>query len=152
RFVSQDPISLKGGINLYSYAPNPLSWIDPLGLSKTQDMVNDAHGQLDAGSQSRKTTAIGVDSNGNYYIASNNDTVPRSQRVWAEKNGVNVVNGVGHAEETIMNNIPDVEHIDASRPVCIDCENMMKNRGVTTDTPMSGKQSRNRVGKGGCIV
>ncbi|EIW3218124.1 HNH endonuclease, partial [Salmonella enterica subsp. enterica serovar Agbeni] len=26
-------ISLKGGINLYAYAPNPLSWIDPLGLS-----------------------------------------------------------------------------------------------------------------------
>ncbi|ECY1974207.1 RHS repeat protein [Salmonella enterica] len=33
RFVSQDPIGLKGGINLYSYAPNPLTWIDPLGLS-----------------------------------------------------------------------------------------------------------------------
>ncbi|EJT9341406.1 RHS domain-containing protein, partial [Salmonella enterica] len=32
RFVSQDPIGLNGGINLYSYAPNPLSWIDPLGL------------------------------------------------------------------------------------------------------------------------
>jgi len=34
RFVSQDPIGLAGGLNLYSYAPNPLSWIDPLGLSK----------------------------------------------------------------------------------------------------------------------
>ncbi len=32
RFVSQDPIGLNGGINLYQYAANPLSWIDPWGL------------------------------------------------------------------------------------------------------------------------
>ena len=32
RFVSQDPISIRGGLNLYQYAPNPLTWIDPLGL------------------------------------------------------------------------------------------------------------------------
>jgi len=25
-----------GGLNLYQYAPNPLSWIDPLGLSCTR--------------------------------------------------------------------------------------------------------------------
>ncbi len=34
RFSQQDPTGLAGGINLYQYAPNPLSWIDPLGLSK----------------------------------------------------------------------------------------------------------------------
>ncbi|ECE6155179.1 RHS repeat-associated core domain-containing protein, partial [Salmonella enterica subsp. enterica] len=32
RFTQQDPIGLNGGINLYSYGPNPLNWIDPLGL------------------------------------------------------------------------------------------------------------------------
>ncbi|MFS2223464.1 RHS repeat-associated core domain-containing protein [Pantoea sp. B65] len=32
RFTQPDPIGLNGGLNLYSYAPNPLSWIDPLGL------------------------------------------------------------------------------------------------------------------------
>jgi len=33
RFTQPDPIGLRGGLNLYAYAPNPLSWIDPLGLS-----------------------------------------------------------------------------------------------------------------------
>ena len=32
RFTQPDPIGLLGGFNLYQYAPNPLSWIDPLGL------------------------------------------------------------------------------------------------------------------------
>ncbi|WP_269767097.1 RHS repeat-associated core domain-containing protein [Burkholderia ubonensis] len=32
RFISKDPIGLAGGINVFQYAPNPVSWIDPLGL------------------------------------------------------------------------------------------------------------------------
>ena len=33
RFTRQDSIGLRGGLNLYAYAPNTLSWIDPLGLT-----------------------------------------------------------------------------------------------------------------------
>jgi RHS repeat-associated protein len=33
RFVSQDPIGLKGGNNLYQYAANPSGWVDPLELT-----------------------------------------------------------------------------------------------------------------------
>lgn len=32
-FTQTDPLGLLGGPNLYKYAPNPISWIDPLGLS-----------------------------------------------------------------------------------------------------------------------
>jgi RHS repeat-associated protein len=35
RFISKDPISLKGGMNLYQYSPNPTQWIDPNGLCST---------------------------------------------------------------------------------------------------------------------
>ncbi len=38
RFTTQDPIGLAGGLNQYAYAPNPLTWIDPLGL--TTEWVN----------------------------------------------------------------------------------------------------------------
>ncbi len=34
RFASQDPIGLAGGKNLFLYAPNPKTWIDPNGLKK----------------------------------------------------------------------------------------------------------------------
>ena len=33
RFVSQDPIGLLGGFNLFLYSPNPVGWIDPFGLA-----------------------------------------------------------------------------------------------------------------------
>jgi RHS repeat-associated protein len=32
-YVSQDPLRLRAGINLYSYGVNSFGWIDPLGLS-----------------------------------------------------------------------------------------------------------------------
>lgn len=34
RFVSKDPIGLAGGVNIFQYAPNPVQWIDPLGLAR----------------------------------------------------------------------------------------------------------------------
>ncbi len=46
RFINQDPIGLMGGLNCYQYVPNPISWIDPLGLSckenaRQQDIIPD---------------------------------------------------------------------------------------------------------------
>ena len=32
QFTTQDPIGLLGGVNNYQYAPNPVGWVDPLGL------------------------------------------------------------------------------------------------------------------------
>jgi RHS repeat-associated protein len=32
RFISKDPIGLAGGLNAHAYAPNPISWVDPMGL------------------------------------------------------------------------------------------------------------------------
>ncbi len=42
RFIMPDPIGLLGGMNLYAYAPNPLGWIDPWGLSVVRDNYNTA--------------------------------------------------------------------------------------------------------------
>ncbi|OUJ94736.1 hypothetical protein BFG48_001120, partial [Acinetobacter nosocomialis] len=34
RFISKDPIGLLGEYNNYAYVPNPMEWIDPLGLER----------------------------------------------------------------------------------------------------------------------
>lgn len=36
QYLCADPIGLAGGLNSYSYVPNPLKWIDPLGLCKVE--------------------------------------------------------------------------------------------------------------------
>ncbi|WP_207780483.1 RHS repeat-associated core domain-containing protein, partial [Pokkaliibacter plantistimulans] len=39
-FLTPDPIKLAGGLNHYQYVPNPVNWVDPLGL-KTGKAVPD---------------------------------------------------------------------------------------------------------------
>jgi len=49
RFIQADPIRLLGGLNLYSYCDNnPLSFLDPLGLSKDGGFWNRFFGGLQA--------------------------------------------------------------------------------------------------------
>jgi uncharacterized protein RhaS with RHS repeats len=45
RFVSSDPIELRGGLTLHQYAPNPSLWIDPLGLAGGPAVGVDAGGK-----------------------------------------------------------------------------------------------------------
>ncbi|NQJ69540.1 RHS repeat-associated core domain-containing protein [Streptococcus suis] len=35
-FIQRDPIGLLGGLNTFQYAPNPILWVDPWGLSCTK--------------------------------------------------------------------------------------------------------------------
>ncbi|EGI5017161.1 type IV secretion protein Rhs, partial [Salmonella enterica subsp. salamae] len=46
RYITQDPIGLKGGWNLYQYPLNPVVNIDPLGLLRA--LANDAKGVAEA--------------------------------------------------------------------------------------------------------
>nr|WP_237772680.1 RHS repeat-associated core domain-containing protein [Pseudomonas savastanoi] len=45
RFITQDPIGLSGGDNLYLYAPNPYEWVDPLGWCVNANVTRGPAGQ-----------------------------------------------------------------------------------------------------------
>lgn len=56
RFVSKDPIGLLGGNNVYVYAPNPVEWIDPTGLSfKSIKKVKEERGRRQTSSSAPYT-------------------------------------------------------------------------------------------------
>ena len=42
RFISTDPIGLRGGLNLWQYVDNPIEWIDPLGLARIKNAIDGA--------------------------------------------------------------------------------------------------------------
>nr|WP_261388023.1 RHS repeat-associated core domain-containing protein [Pantoea soli] len=56
RFTVQDPIGLQGGWNLYQYAPNPLGWIDPWGLTSRRAAFRTAKEQAKIPKSSQFTT------------------------------------------------------------------------------------------------
>ncbi len=64
RFTVQDPIGLEGGWNLYQYAPNPLSWMDPLGLNNLSTafkaMFREAKRKLDIPKNTNTPQAVKI--------------------------------------------------------------------------------------------
>ncbi|CAB5723519.1 Cell wall-associated polypeptide CWBP200 [Delftia tsuruhatensis] len=61
RFICPDPIGLDGGINLGSYSPNPIAWIDPWGLAycpKSDRYRNDNTERYEKGPFARKPSSI----------------------------------------------------------------------------------------------
>ncbi|MEZ0539406.1 DUF4280 domain-containing protein [Fibrella arboris] len=118
---------------------------NPAPKPTTRQLADEAHALLKPDTQRYKTTAVGRDKNGKLYISSSDERVPPVQREWAKQQGITPVKGKGHAEETIIKNVKEVEHVDASRHVCLDCQGTMHQNKVSTDTPFSGKRSRNRA-------
>lgn len=44
RFISKDPLGLLGGFNVYAYAPNPVEFVDPMGLQPRNPSTAVRHG------------------------------------------------------------------------------------------------------------
>jgi RHS repeat-associated protein len=79
RFIGQDPIGLAGGGNLYSYAPNPTGWVDPLGWCGTSTNTGKAvvlgEGMGTVKATAKQLQASGV--NAKWYQAWSKNFPPR---------------------------------------------------------------------------
>ena len=132
RFISPDPVGLNGGINLESYSPNSLSWIDPWGycasLSNRARQVHNLAGKGDPRSIRNSTVAIAeanVNGKSQLYAAGSGGRLSRAQQEMLQEMGVpreNIFKGKGategysrvenHAERIIIRGLPEGANVE----------------------------------------
>jgi RHS repeat-associated protein len=78
RFVSQDPVGLKGGFNLFEYAPSPTVWTDPFGLTGAKGTLSGPN--IPGGSQTGLSTGEGGSGITNPAVQEAYDNVPVDER------------------------------------------------------------------------
>ncbi|GGX64947.1 DUF6883 domain-containing protein [Saccharospirillum salsuginis] len=107
RYINQDPIGLLGGLNAYQYTPNPIDYIDPLGLSNKECGDWRLAGANNAIIDPRKLTEYAL-----------NPDHPRGKdkaRVFEAALGFNQTNATDLLEqlrEGVMNNTPIAGKVD----------------------------------------
>ncbi len=81
RFVSKDPIGYAGGLNVHQYAPNPVEWVDPLGLS------GNAHQRRGKARSAKRQEALDTQTAGmiqqpDYPLDKVYDAVNPNRKIW----------------------------------------------------------------------
>ncbi|MFB7718427.1 DUF6531 domain-containing protein [Nocardia sp. NPDC056100] len=150
RFLTQDPLGLAPAPNPNTYPHNPLTWLDPLGLTPcspgTQDDALLALNRAEE-LQSTRNDYFMADQKGTTAVIGVFDTVTRQFVVrigingsgsmpanWVLKPGEQFVQAPGHAEEGIINSLGPNEvavYGAASRNFCLDiCLPMIDGNGI----------------------
>ncbi len=105
RIISQDPPGLAGGINLYQYAPNPLVFYDPLGLSGKRIGSENHPFSSSRAARSEAMRQAGIPTSQQPVSQSRNSS-GREYRYEVPKNGG------GTVPATVQEQTMDVSHLD----------------------------------------
>jgi RHS repeat-associated protein len=75
RYLSPDPLGIRGDENPYAYSVNPVGWVDPFGLVTCPKKKRSKKAVVSKGSDAPKGAGIYefTDKNGNRYVGSTND-------------------------------------------------------------------------------
>jgi hypothetical protein len=111
-----------------SSGPKPFRAKDFEFKTELQTLVTKYHDLLKGIARSMKTTAIGIvktKDGSKLVIASSDKTVPTAIRKRAEKEGIEIISGIGHAEKTIIDWAKskgwELSDIAPSRDFCLKC-------------------------------
>ena len=146
RFTVQDPIGLAGGINLYSYAPNPLSWIDPLGLSG--ELIGSENNPFDSSRAARREAMrqAGIPTSQQPISQSKNSSGREYSYETPKPGGSTGLSSV--QEQTMDISHPDKPHWEAGQVKIDDFGNSRMNKYGRPQ--LRNGKGKAYYGKGGC--
>jgi len=145
RFVSQDPIGLAGGINIYQYSVNSIIWIDPFGLAGAKGSISGPN--IPGGFETGLSSGEGGDGIKNSAVQQAYDSVPEKEQSnfhgkcaeadmlskAANKKGITSLNGL---KEMVNGAIMQVWRNDKKmKPMaaCPSCAHVKKQLGINDD-------------------
>jgi hypothetical protein len=119
-------------------------------LKNPHDRANELHELItDARKQRNTTTAVGNTAEEVAIVGTNEEYMRLEIRKALFENEILAKSRTGnHAEENVieeanLRNLTLIE-IGASRPICLDCETILNEKEIKTQTAFSGKVSKNR--------
>lgn len=95
------------------------------------------------------TTGVGNTESDTVIVGTSEDYMRQEIKEALNDNEITAKSRKGnHAEENVMDEADELDltitEIGASRPICLDCENKIKEKGIDAKTEFSGKKSRKR--------
>lgn len=118
--------------------------ISPEIMGKISTLLSSATYNLHSYTQRLTTVSIAIDNKKNFHISFSNKHIPAKLKEWARENKINFIESSGHAEESLINAVSDIIHIESSRDICLECEYLLLKNNIGTSRPFSHKLSKNR--------
>lgn len=115
----------------------------------TDKRAKELHSLLDKRSQNSSTTAVRNTQEQITLVGTSDKYIRKAIFEALQAHETTAESKLGnHAEENIIEmaekmNLHLIE-IGASRPICLDCEELLKEKGIEAKTNFSGKKSKNR--------
>ncbi len=111
--------------------------------------VKELHGKLGKTTQDKTTTSVGITKEEIGIVGSSEGRLRKTVKKELYNFEIEAKGKSGkHAEEYVIEKAENenliITEIAASRPICIDCQEIIENKEIKTQTLFSGKKSKKR--------
>lgn len=115
-----------------------------MGLVNAHERAKELEKAINPETAKRIVIGVGVDSKSGKVFVATSEKTARSDLKKALKPDEEFIEGVGHAESTLMKSGNMIDEVGASKSICIECEIEIRSGGAVPVSPLLDNFSRKR--------